>query len=604
MTRLSEYLLPTERKAPADAEAISHKLMVRAGLIRQIGAGMWTWMPAGWRVHQRVVSIIREEMDAIGAQEMLMPVLQPAELWRKTGRIAIDELFKLHDRKGAELVLAMTHEEAVTTHVAQVVRSYRDLPKILYHFQVKERDEPRPRAGVLRTREFVMKDSYSFDRDDQGLAKSYDLHVGAYDRIMERTGLRFYCVEADVGMMGGLGAHEYMAPCPAGENEVVLAGSYAANIEVASATPQQVQLTEPLPQPRELSTPGLTSVEEVATSLGLAPGALLKAYPVVVEAGAARAKTGSAGNVGNAKEGGAGGASTSEAPADRLVLVLVRGDHMVNEIKLGLALGARSRPARPEEISAQLGPPGFIGPVGLDGRVEILLDNAVAERLDATEGGYVTGANRPDTHLTGVRPGRDFAFRAVDVRSVCEGDTIDGVPVTIEPAIEVGNIFKLGLRYSEPLGATYLDENGVQQAIWMGCYGIGPARIAAAAVEQYADEQGISWPKALAPFALHLVAVGKQGSPEREAGERVYEALRAAGVEVLYDDRDVGPGEKFADAELLGCPLRLTVGKRALESGEIEVQVRRGRAAAPGLPLGGDAPTLAAGIAELWQDLP
>lgn len=574
MTRLSEYLLPTERKAPADAEAISHKLMVRAGLIRQIGAGMWSWLPAGWRVHQRVVSIIREEMDRIGGQEMLMPVLQPAEPWRKTGRIAIEELFKLHDRKGAELVLAMTHEEAVTTHVAQVVRSYRDLPKILYHFQVKERDEPRPRAGVLRTREFVMKDSYSFDRDEQGLAESYELHVGAYDRMMERTGLRFYRVASDVGMMGGLGAHEYMAPCPAGENDVVLAGSYAANIEVASATPQPVQLGELLPEPKELSTPGLTSVEEVSAALGVAPGALLKAYPVVVE------------------------------PEDRLVLVLVRGDHMVNEVKLGLALGARSRPARAEEIEAQLGPVGFIGPVGLDGRVEILLDSAVAGGLDASAGGYVTGANRRDAHLTGVRPGRDFPFEAVDVRSVCAGDTIDGVRVTIEPAIEVGNIFKLGLRYSEPLGASFLDEHGVQQPIWMGCYGIGPARIAAAAVEQYADEQGISWPRALAPFAVHLVAVGKAGSPEREAGERVYEALQASGVEVIYDDRDIGPGEKFADAELLGCPLRLTVGRRALESGEIEVQVRRGRGAAPGLPLDGASEALAAGIETLWQDLP
>ena len=238
MARLSEYLLPTEKEAPADAEAISHKLMVRAGLVRQMGAGMWTWLPAGWRVHQRVVAIIREEMDAIGAQEMLMPVLQPAEPWRKTGRIEIDELFKLSDRKGSELVLAMTHEEAVTFHIAQTVRSYRDLPLIVYHIQVKERDEPRPRAGVLRTREFVMKDSYSFDRDETGLEERYQLHVGAYDRIMARTGLRFYRVESDVGMMGGLGAHEYMAPCPAGEDQVAIAPGYAANVEVALRSPE------------------------------------------------------------------------------------------------------------------------------------------------------------------------------------------------------------------------------------------------------------------------------------------------------------------------------------------------------------------------------
>jgi prolyl-tRNA synthetase len=429
MTRLSSYLLPTEKEPPADAEALSHKLMVRAGLIRQLGAGMWTWLPAGWRVHQRVVQIIREEMDAIGGQEMLMPVLQPAEPWRKTGRIEIEELFKLTDRKGSEMVLAMTHEEAVTTHVAQVVRSYRDLPLILYHFQVKERDEPRPRAGVLRTREFIMKDSYSFDRDAAGLEERYQLHVGAYDRMMERTGLRVYRVEGDVGMMGGSGAHEYMAPCAAGEDHVVLTDSgYAANAEVARA---------------------------------------------------------------------------------------------------------------------QLG----------------------TEELH-------------------------------------EGDLVDGEPIRIEKAIEIANIFKLGTRYSDPLGARYLDEHGTERSILMGCYGIGPARIVAAAVEQFGDEHGISWPKALAPFAVHLVALGKPGTPERDAADVLYETLLQGGVEVLYDDRDLGPGEKFADAELLGCPLRLTVGRRSLESGEIEVQLRRGRLQAPGLPLAGEPEELLRAVDELWRSAP
>ncbi len=587
MTRLSEYLLPTEKQPPTDAEAISHKLMVRAGLIRQIGAGIWTWLPAGWRVHERAVKIIREEIDAIGGQEMLMPVLQPAEPWHKTGRYDIDELFKLTDRKGSELVLAMTHEEAVTTHVAQVVRSYRDLPLILYHFQVKERDELRPRAGVLRTREFIMKDSYTFDRDAEGLEERYQLHVGAYDRIMQRTGLRYYRVEADVGMMGGSGAHEYMAPCPAGENEVVLAGAgasqYAANIEVAVADPQPVELPPAPPSPQEISTPGLTTVTEVAGALEVPEGALLKAYPVVLESDG------------------------------RMLLVLVRGDHRVNEIKLAGVLGERSRPARPEEIAARLGPPGFIGPVGLDGRVEILLDHAaVPGGADAPpsaggvggERGYVTGANRPDAHLRGVVPGRDFPFREVDVRTVCAGDTVAGQEVTIEPAIEVGNIFKLGTRYSEPLGATFLDEEGREQAIWMGSYGIGPARIVAAAVEQYADEHGISWPRALAPFNVHLVALGKRDTPERDAAERVYETLTAGGWEVLYDDREAGTGEKFADAELLGCPLRLTVGRRSLESGEIEVQIRRGREQAPALALDGEPQALLGALDELWRSLP
>ncbi len=429
VTRLSEYLLPTEKQPPADAEALSHKLMVRAGLVRQMGAGMWTWLPAGWRVHQRVVAIIREEMDAIGGQEMLMPVLQPAEVWRKSGRLDIEELFKLTDRKGSELVLAMTHEEAVTFHIAQIVRSYRDLPLIVYHFQVKERDEPRPRAGVLRTREFIMKDAYSFDRDPAGLEQSYALHVGAYDRMMARTGLRFYRVEGDVGMMGGTGAHEYMAPCAAGEDEVVLTDSgYAANAEV---------------------------------------------------------------------------------------------------------------------VRAQLG-----------------------------------------------------------VEELREGDTVNGEPIRLETAIEIGNIFKLGTRYSEPLGARYLDHTGAELPIWMASYGIGPARIVAAAVEQFADEHGISWPRALAPFAVHLVALGKPGTPEREAADRVYETLLQGGVEVLYDDRDAGPGEKFADAELLGCPLRLTVGRRSLESGEIEVQIRRGRKDGPPLALDAEPPELLRALEELLRGLP
>jgi prolyl-tRNA synthetase len=301
--------------------------------------------------------------------------------------------------------------------------------------------------------------------------------------------------------------------------------------------------------------------------------------------------------------------STGSAPADRVVLVLVRGDHRVNEIKLAGALGAASRPARPEEIASRLGPPGFIGPVGLDGRVEILLDEAALAAAagaggSAPAGGFVTGANRPDAHLRGVVPGRDFAFRAVDVRTVCAGDTVEGLPISIEPAIEVANIFKLGTRYSEPLGARYLDESGRERAIWMGSYGIGPARIAAAAVEQYADERGISWPRALAPFAVHVVVVGKADSPARAAAEGLYETLRGAGVEVLYDDRDAGPGEKFADAELLGCPVRLTVGKRAIDSGEVEVQVRRGRREAPGLPLAGDQGELVEALEQLCRTLP
>ncbi len=560
MTRLSTYFLPTEREAPADAEAISHKLMVRAGLIRQVGSGLWTWLPAGWRVHRRIVQIVREEMDAIGGQEMLMPVLHPAEPWRRSGRYSIEELFKLKDRRGADMVLAMTHEEIVTGHVAAAVRSYRELPLILYHFQVKERDEPRPRAGVLRTREFIMKDSYSFDRDPEGLEASYQKHVQAYDRMMDRCGLEWYSVEADVGMMGGFGAHEYMAPCPAGENDVALAPGYAANLEVASAEAQPVSLPAPLDAPELVNTPGMTTVDAVARALEVPAGALLKAYPVVLD-------------------------------GDAMKLVIVRGDHRVNEIKLGLALKSAFRPAHPDEVAERLGPPGFIGPVAAP--MPILLDAGVEP------GGYVTGANEPDAHLRGVEPGRDFRYETVDVRTVVAGDTVNGAAIRIEPAIEVGNIFKLGTRFSDPLGATYLDESGKEQLIWMGCYGFGPARAAAAAVEQYADEHGISWPRAIAPFDVELVVLGKEGSEERALSERLYAELQELGLDTLYDDRDAGPGEKFADAELLGCPARATVGRRALAAGELEVQIRRGRETRA-VPIDGAA----AAIAELWRSLP
>jgi prolyl-tRNA synthetase len=325
MTRLDRYFLPTERQPPADAEALSHRLGVRAGLIRQVGAGLWSWLPAGWRVHENVTQIIREEIDRIGGQEMLMPVITPADLWKRSGRYYIDEVFKLNDRRGAELVLALSHEETVTFHVAQAVRSYRELPMLLYHFQNKGRDEARPRAGVLRTREFIMKDAYSFDRDDEGLQASYEKFIEAYDRIFDRAGLEWYRVESDVGMMGGSGAHEYMAPCPAGENDVALAPGYAANTEVASADPQAVPTID---LQGDLHTPGQTTIAGVAGSLGVHPGNVLKAYPVVTE-------------------------------SRGLVMAFVRGDHRVNEIKLTNALKESFRPASEDELP---GPAGFLGP--------------------------------------------------------------------------------------------------------------------------------------------------------------------------------------------------------------------------------------------------
>jgi prolyl-tRNA synthetase len=565
VTRLSRYFLPTTREAPADAEAASHQLIVRAGLARQVAAGLWTWLPAGWRAHRKVEQIVREELDAIGAAEMLMPVLQPADLWRRTGRYYIDELFKLNDRRGAELVLAMTHEENVTFHVSREIRSYRQLPKILYHFQTKERDEPRPRAGVLRTREFIMKDSYSFDRDGAGLDESYQLHIQAYDRIFDRAGLEWYRVESDVGMMGGLGAHEYMAPCAAGENDVALSDAgYAANVEVASATPQAVNgLPEALPEPRPVDTPGARTIEQVTKMMGVPAGALIKAMPVIADGGDP-------------------------------VLVLVRGDHRLNEIKLQNAFGGPARLAEEAEVRELFGSePGFIGPVGTS--VRVVSDEALRGLQ-----GLVTGANQPDVHLEGVEPERDFATEWADVRSVEEGDRCPhGGSIRIEPAIEVGNIFKLGTRYAEPLGAHYLDEEGKEQVVWMGSYGIGPARIVAAAIEQHHDDRGIAWPRAVAPFEVELVTLGKGGEEARSVGERLYDELRDEGIDVLFEDRDGSPGEKFADAELLGCPLRVTVGRKSLEAGQVDVQVRRGQEKRS-LPLDGAAQA----AAELLRTLP
>jgi prolyl-tRNA synthetase len=550
--RLSRLFLPTERQPPADAEAVSHKLMVRAGLVRQVGAGLWSWLPAGWRIHQKVVQIVREEIDAIGGQEMLMPVMHPAELWKKTGRYGFAEQFRLQDRKGAEHVLAMTHEEVVTLHVANAIRSYRDLPKILYHFQVKERDEPRPRAGVLRTREFIMKDSYTFDRDAEGLQAGYDLHAEAYAKVFDRCGLEWYQVESDVGMMGGSMAHEYMAPCPSGENDVALAPGYAANTEIARAEPQPAgELTLAA---GEHHTPGAMTIEAVAGALGVPQSRLLKAYPVVLEEGNQR------------------------------VDVFVRGDHRVNEIKLRNAVRSDFRPARDEEIGR---PPGFLGPAV---NVRTVFDEAIGE------GTWVVGANRPDYHQVIELP----AGERVDVRTVVAGDTVNGHPIAIEPAIEVGNIFKLNTRYSEPLGATYLDENGKEQPVYMGSYGIGPARIAAAAVEQNHDEQGIAWPKAIAPYDVEIVALGKPGSDEARAAEALYDELQTVGFDVLLDDRPAGAGEKFTDAELLGCPLRLTVGKRSLESGAAEAIGRRGSADLEPVPLDGAIEA----VRERWLALP
>jgi len=534
--RASRLFLPTLREDPADAEAASHRLLVRGGFVRQVSAGVWTYLPLGWRVHRKVVQIVREEMNRIGGQEMLCPVLTPAELWQKTGRYDIPEAFKLQDRAGRLFVLPMTHEETMAFHALEL-QSYRQLPQIWYQFAVKERDEPRPRGGLLRVREFIMKDSYSFDRDEEGLERSFQLHAGAYRRIFERCGLQFYEVEAEVGIMGGSESKDYLAPAGAGENVLVTCerGDYAADLEIARGVPRAPELPARLDAPQEVETPGVTTIEALAEYLSIDPAATAKAMPVVTAEG-------------------------------RLVLGLVRGDDRLHEGKMESVLGGAFRPATDEEIRAAFGADGgSLGPVGVP--VEVIADEALRE------GQYVSGANRNGRHLRGVEAGRDYAPRFADIREAREGDACPrcGGRLRFQVAIEVGHIFKLGTRYSEALGATYLDEQGRARPIVMGSYGIGPGRILSAAIEQNHDERGIAaWPRSIAPYQAHIVAL--PGLEERAA--ELERRLEEQGVEVLLDDRDLRAGEKFADADLIGCPLRITVGRKTLEDGAVDVRDR------------------------------
>jgi prolyl-tRNA synthetase len=535
IARASQLFLPTLREAPADAEAASHKLLVRGGFIRQVTAGVWTFMPLGWRVHRKIEQIIREEMDAIGAQEMLMPVLTPAELWETTGRLKIPEIFHLHDRTGRHFILPMTHEETVTFH-AREIRSYRELPQLWYHFSVKDRDEPRPRGGLLRVREFIMKDAYSFDRDEDGVRRSFEANREAYKRIFERCGLETYDVQAESGIMGGKFSVDFLAPTGSGENTLVLCenGDYAADIEVARAIPREPTFPERLDAPAEVETPDVTTIEGLAQFLGIDEAATSKAMPVVKDDGT-------------------------------LVLALVRGDDRLSETKLYDALPGGSRPATDEEIRSAFGASGgSLGPIGFSG--EVIADDTLRS------GQFVAGANRDGWHLRGVEAGRDFEPRFADLREPREGDRCPhcGGALSFRTAVEVGHIFNFGSFYSGPLQATFLDEDGQERPLLGGSYGIGPGRVLAAIVEQSHDEQGIVWPPAVAPYDVHVVALAGAA----EVAERAAEALSAAGKEVLLDDRDQRPGEKFADADLIGVPVRVTAGKKSLEDGAVDVRDR------------------------------
>jgi prolyl-tRNA synthetase len=544
IARASRLFLPTLRDAPADAEALSHKLLVRGGFIRQVSAGLWTYLPLGWRVHRKVEQIVREEMDAIGAQEMFAPVLTPAELWITSGRYAIPELFKLADRNGRDYILPLTHEETFTFHALEL-QSYRQLPQSWYHFQTKDRDEPRPRGGLLRVREFIMKDAYSFDRDEDGVRKSFEANREAYKKIFARCGVETYDVQAESGIMGGKFSIDFLAPSGSGENTLVRCenGDYAGDLEVAEAVPGAAVLPEPLGAPEEIQTPGVTTIEGLAEFLGIDPSATSKAMPVV------------------------------KADGGTLVLALVRGDDRLSETKLYDALPGASRPATDEEIRSAFGASGgSLGPVGFSG--EVVADETLRE------GQFVAGANRDGWHLRGVEAGRDYEPRFADLREPREGDRckLCGGALIFQTAIEVGHIFNFGSFYSEPLGATFLDEDGQEKPLLGGSYGIGPGRVMAAIVEQHNDEYGISWPASVAPYDVHVVALAA-GSPEvAEIAEEIERALDETGRSVILDDRDERPGEKFADADLIGCPIRLTVGKKTLEDGQVDLLVREGRA--------------------------
>jgi prolyl-tRNA synthetase len=534
--RASQLFLPTLREDPTDAEAVSHKLLVRGGFVRQLSAGVWSYLPLGWRIHRKIEQIIREEMDAIGGQEWLCPVLTPAELWEQSGRDFIPEIFRLTDRQGRRFILPLTHEETFTWH-AREIRSYRELPQLWYHFSVKDRDEPRPRGGLLRVREFIMKDAYSFDRDEEGLARVFEANRGAYFRVFERCGLEVHAVEAESGMMGGKESVDFLAPSGSGENTLVTCerSDYAADLEIARGVPRPPAFPEPLDAPVEVETPGVTTCEALAEFLGIDVATTSKAMPIA-------------------------------KPDGTVVLALVRGDDRLSEAKLLTMVASPFEPATDEQIRAAFGAGGgSLGPVGVE--VEVIADETLRE------GQFVAGANRDGYHLRGVQAGRDYQPRFTDIREAREGDTCPscGAALQFQTAIEVGHIFKFGTRYSEPLGAMFLDEDGRERPLVGGSYGIGPGRIIAAVIEQRHDEHGIAgWPPAIATYHVHVVALPGL----EEQAEAVADALETSGRAVLLDDRDLRAGEKFADADLIGCPVRVTVGKKTLEDGMVDVRDR------------------------------
>ena len=541
--RYRNALLPTTKEAPADATSVSHILLLRGGYVRRLGAGIYSYLPLGARVLSKIEGIIRREMNRAGAQEVLLPALLPADLFRETGRWDLfgDTLLRLKDRKGGDYHLGPTHEEIITDMVRHEVKSYRDVPLNLYQIQMKFRDEPRPRGGLLRCREFIMKDAYSFDVDEETARKSYELMRKAYVRIFDGLGLRYRMVSADSGAMGGSGSAEFQVLVQSGEDIIAVCEhcSYAANLEVARTPAPQVTQSAAAQTIERIATPERRSIEEVSSFLRAPSEQFLKSLVYVA--------------------------------ANELILAIVRGDHELNEVKLARVAGVTEvRMASAEDVQRATGAPvGFAGPVGYSGK--ILIDPFAAAVADG-----ICGANQVDTHLIHVCFGRDFQATIAELRNVQASDPCPncGEPLSLYRGIEAGHIFLLGTHYSAKMGATFLDDKGESRALVMGCYGIGVSRLLATAVEQHHDENGICWPMSIAPYPVHVVQVGAE--PEVQAAVAQLESeLQERGIEGLIDDRDERPGVKFKDADLIGIPLRVTVGKKSLTQGGIELKARR-----------------------------
>lgn len=543
--RWTQTLIPTLRQDPKDAEAASHKLALRSGLIRQLSSGVYSYLPLGFRVLQKIIKIIREEMSRAGAEELLMPALHPAEIWKKSGRYETlgEDKIAFKNRSGHEFVLGPTHEEVITELVGGSVKSFRDLPVTLYQIQTKFRDEARPRFGVIRTKEFIMKDAYSFDRDEKGLDINYQKMSQAYQNIFSRCGLNFKIVTADPGMMGGKMSQEFMVECPYGEDRVATSeGGYLASLDIAQrGNPQFVTRVTNSAMPEIFDTPNLRTIEEISHKFKIQPSSMAKTLIYIADG--------------------------------KPVAAIVPGDSEVSEGKLRKLIGAESiRQAEAKEIIEATGAPvGFAGPVGL--KIPVYADWDIQGMSD-----FVTGANQKDKHLRNVNVGRDFKPTAFgDIRYVKEGDLApDGKgKLRLTTTMEIGHIFKLGTRYSLSIGATFLDEKGERVPLVMGCYGIGVNRILAAAIEEHHDEKGIKWPEGISPFDVEMVTVNQSDAATVQAAGKIYQELTEAGLEVLFDDRDERAGVKFNDADLIGIPVQIVVGERNLKEGKVELKCRQ-----------------------------